>query len=78
MLPKKVQQKLTWNIWINFLILHKKSIELFEKGSKATDLDIRDIFISGLPKIRSHYDMVQNTRQKMKDQKESQRKSGMK
>ncbi len=57
---------------------HKKSIELFEKGSKATDLDIRDIFISGLPKIRSHYDMVQNTRQKMKDQKESQRKSGMK
>lgn len=57
---------------------HKKSIELFEKGSKAKDLDIRDIFISGLPKIRSHYDMVQNTRQKMKDQKEMQRKSGMK
>lgn len=57
---------------------HKKSIELFEKGSKATDLDVRDLFISGLPKIRSHYDMVQNSRQKMKEQKESQRKSGMK
>ncbi len=54
---------------------HKKSLDLFEKGTEADDTDIRALFVKGLPTIREHHDMANNLNDNMKKQDQEQRKS---
>ena len=56
---------------------HKKSVDLFEKGSKAEDPEIRAFFMNGLPTVREHLQMAQNLDEKMNSLDKEQRKSDM-
>ena len=56
---------------------HKKSVDLFEKGSKAEDADIRALFVKGLPVVREHLNMATELNQKMNKMEQEQRRSDM-
>jgi putative membrane protein len=49
---------------------HKKSIERYEKASQnCKDADIKALFASALPELRSHLEMAQAVKDKIKDMK---------
>jgi putative membrane protein len=56
---------------------HKKSVALYEKGSKAEDADIRTFFAENLPKVKEHLDMATDLKERMKVKESEERKSNM-
>ncbi len=56
---------------------HKKSVDLYEKGTKAEDADIRALFVKGLPIVREHLQMATSLDEKMNQMDKEQRRSDM-
>lgn len=50
----------------NAVSMHRDAIDLFEKASKKTyDTDVRSAFSTGLPKLRTHLDMITAARDRV-------------
>jgi putative membrane protein len=54
---------------------HKKSVDLYEKGTKAEDADIRALFVKGLPVVKEHLSMATSLNEKMNKMDQEQRRS---
>jgi putative membrane protein len=52
--------------------MHRDAIDLFERAStKVSDPEIKAAFANALPKLRSHLDMAQTTKDHVKDMKDN-------